>query len=180
MKDKIERATGAVVHVTRTVATLTLVAAVLLNFANIVGRYVFSAPIEWAEEGMLFLMVGIVFLDMAPVSLEGGHIRMDVIVNMLPPPARRLAEATAALLEVAVAGVVIWFGVPVIQKLAMFNQLSQAARIPVYIPQALVPIGFGLAALATLARLISGHASASAIETEAAKSQDLLVEDRRT
>ena len=61
-----------------------LLVAVALNFANIVGRYVFSAPIASAEEVMLFLLVGIVFLGNSVVGYEGKQLRMDVVLQALP------------------------------------------------------------------------------------------------
>ncbi|HKD25861.1 MAG TPA: hypothetical protein VKC66_08065, partial [Xanthobacteraceae bacterium] len=50
--------------------------AVALNAANIVGRYVFFRPIASAEEIMLFLLVGTVFLGNAIVGFEGKQLRM--------------------------------------------------------------------------------------------------------
>jgi TRAP-type C4-dicarboxylate transport system permease small subunit len=37
-----------------------------------------------------------------------------------------------------------------------FDQRSQAADVPLFIPQALIPIGLGLTAILTAARLILG------------------------
>ncbi len=45
----------------RVAAGLMLVASVGINFANIIGRYFFSVSIAWAEEVMLFLMIGACF-----------------------------------------------------------------------------------------------------------------------
>ena len=76
----------------RVTAGVLLVASVALNFANVVGRYFFSASIYWAEEVMLFLMVGCVFLGNGVVAWSGRQIRMDVIVGMMPPQAREGAR----------------------------------------------------------------------------------------
>ena len=58
-----------------------------------IGRYFFNASIYWAEEIMLFLMVGCVFLGNGVVAWSGRQIRMDVIVGMMP---RAGAEAACA------------------------------------------------------------------------------------
>ena len=60
---------------------LLLVASVGLNFANVIGRYFFNTSIYWAEEAMLFLMVGCVFLGNGVVAWSGRQLRMDVIVG---------------------------------------------------------------------------------------------------
>jgi TRAP-type C4-dicarboxylate transport system permease small subunit len=59
---------GALVSFIQALTAVLLLVAVALNFANIVGRYVFSAPIASAEEVMLFLLVGIVFLGNSVVG----------------------------------------------------------------------------------------------------------------
>jgi TRAP-type C4-dicarboxylate transport system permease small subunit len=134
-------------------AVLMLV-AVALNFANIVGRYVFFQPIASAEEVMLFLMVGTVFLGNAVVGYEGKQLRMDILLRALPPRMRRGLEIAADLTMIAVCVILIWLGWPAVQMLAEFDQRSQAAEIPMVIPQALVPIGLGLNACLVAVRLV--------------------------
>lgn len=134
-------------------ATATLLVAVALNFANVIGRYFFSAPIEWAEEVMLFMQVGVVFLAAVAVSREGRHIRMDVAVNLLPARARRIAEIFSQVVEITVAAAVTILAIPLVKQLAEFDQRSQAAQLPLAIPQALVPLGFALIAIAVAVRL---------------------------
>jgi TRAP-type C4-dicarboxylate transport system permease small subunit len=48
------------------------------------------------------------------------------------------------------------FAWPVVSMLFEFDQRSQAADVPLFIPQALIPIGLGLTAILTAARLILG------------------------
>jgi len=129
--------------------------AVALNAANIVGRYVFFRPIASAEEIMLFLLVGIVFLGNALVGFEGKQLRMDVILHALAPPWRRALDVAADLTMIAVCTILIVLGWPAVQMLAEFDQRSQAAEIPMVIPQALVPIGLGLNAFLVSVRLIA-------------------------
>ena len=129
--------------------------AVALNAANIVGRYVFLRPIASAEEIMLFLLVGTVFLGNAIVGFEGKQLRMDVILHALPPAWRRALDVAADLTMIAVCTILIVLGWPAVQMLAEFDQRSQAAEIPMVIPQALVPIGLGLNAFLVSVRLIA-------------------------
>lgn len=134
-------------------AVLMLV-AVALNATNIIGRYVFFHPIASAEEIMLFLLVGTVFLGNAIVGFEGKQLRMDVILHALPPALRRACDIAADLTMIAVCVILIVLGWPAVQMLAEFDQRSEAAEIPLVIPQALVPIGLGLNAFLVGVRLI--------------------------
>jgi TRAP-type C4-dicarboxylate transport system permease small subunit len=146
--------TGLVVGIQGLTAVLMLV-AVALNAANIVGRYVFFSPIASAEEIMLFLMVGMVFLGNAVVGFEGKQLRMDILLHALPPALRRGFDVAADLTMIAVCVTLIVLGWPAVEMLAEFDQRSEAAEIPLVIPQALVPIGLGLNAFLVGVRLIA-------------------------
>ncbi|HME27029.1 MAG TPA: TRAP transporter small permease [Acetobacteraceae bacterium] len=131
-----------------------LLIAVALDVANIVGRYVLFRPIASAEELMLFLLVGTVFLGNAIVGFEGRQLRMDVILHALPPTQRRALDITADVTMIVVCVSLIVLAWPAVQMLAEFDERSEAANFPLVIPQALVPIGLGLNAFLVGIRLI--------------------------
>src|SRR5713101_1318728 len=135
--------TALVLTIQGLTAVLMLV-AVALNAANIVGRYVFFRPIASAEEIMLFLLVGTVFLGNAVVGFEGKQLRMDVLIHALPPAVHRAFDIAADLTMIAVCIILIVLGWPAVAMLAEFDQRSQVAEIPLVIPQAMVPIGLAL------------------------------------
>ena len=65
-------------------AEVTFVGAALafastLLFANVVLRYVFLAPISWAEELSLYLIVWIVFVGGSVAVRTRGHIAIDLL-----------------------------------------------------------------------------------------------------
>lgn len=149
-------ATGVrwLLSITRAAAGICLIGSVAINFVNIVGRYFFSVSIPWAEEIMLFLMVGCVFTGCCAVAWEGRQIRMDVVVSMLPPKVRDFFGLLSELVLIATAGAVTAFAWPVISQLADFDERSQAANFPLVIPQAMIPIGYSLMALLVAVRLM--------------------------
>jgi C4-dicarboxylate transporter, DctQ subunit len=152
--DGVVRGVRGLLVVTRTASAIFLIASVAINFANIIGRYFFSVSIPWAEEIMLFLMVGCVFTGCCAVAWEGRQIRMDVVVTMLPPKLRELVNVLSELVMIAAAAAVTVFAWPVISDLAAFDERSQAANFPLVIPQAMVPIGYSLMGLLVALRLI--------------------------
>ena len=152
--DAVVKGVRWLLTLTRTVAAICLIASVALNFANIVGRYFFSVSIPWAEEIMLFLMVGCVFTGCCAVAWEGRQIRMDVVLVSLPPKLRELLNVLSELVLIATAAAVTVFAWPVITQLAEFDERSQAANFPLVIPQSMVPIGYSLMALLVALRLV--------------------------
>ncbi|MFZ2077232.1 MAG: TRAP transporter small permease [Xanthobacteraceae bacterium] len=154
MLDHIITGVRWLLAVTRAAAALFLITSVGINFVNIIGRYFFSVSIPWAEEIMLFLMVGCVFTGCCAVAWEGRQIRMDVVVAILPARLRDLIEILSELVMIAAAAAVTVFAWPVVTQLAAFDQRSQAANFPLYIPQAMVPIGYCLMGLLVAIRLL--------------------------
>src|SRR5271154_6173776 len=154
MMDGLVKGVRWLLMVTRTVSGICLLASVAINFVNIIGRYFFSVSIPWAEEIMLFLMVGCVFTGCCAVAWEGRQIRMDVVVNSLPPKLREFCNVLGELVMIAAAAAVTVFAWPVITQLAAFDERSQAANFPLVVPQAMLPIGSTLMALLVAVRLI--------------------------
>ena len=142
---------------TRSVSAILLIASVAINFINIVGRYVFSVSFTWAIEIILYLMVGAVFTGCCAVAWENRHIRMDVLLRTLPPKVSQFLSLLSDLVLIAAAIAVAVFAYPVIIQLAAFNERSAAANVPLFIPQAMVPIGYSLMALVVAVRLLIGH-----------------------
>jgi TRAP-type C4-dicarboxylate transport system permease small subunit len=156
MTDRLLRGVHGLVSALRVISGVLLVASVLLNFANVIGRYFFSDSIYWAEEVMLYLMVGCVFLGNGVVAWSGRQLRMDVIVGMMPARVQKLLALASELIFLVVATMVVTFSIPVVRDLWSFDQRSQSAEIPMYIPQAMVPVGLSLMVLLVIARLLSG------------------------
>jgi len=154
MRSALLRGAHALMAALRVTAGAMLIGSVAINFANIVGRYVFSVSIAWAEEAMLFLMIAAVFLAVPPVGWLGRHIRMDVVVSLLPPRARAIFEIASDLVTIGTCVMLAIFAWPVITMLAELDQRSETANIPMMIPQAVVPLGLLLMALLIAVRLI--------------------------
>jgi TRAP-type C4-dicarboxylate transport system permease small subunit len=157
MNEHVLRGVNALLAITRLLAAVLLVCSVALNFANVIGRYFFGASIPWAEEAMLFLMVGCVFLGNGAVVWSGRQIRMDLVVAMLPPPLRQAVELFSNVVFIATAVAIVIFAWPVIRDLAAFDQRSEAADFPLFIPQAMIPVGLSIMAFLVAIRILTGR-----------------------
>jgi C4-dicarboxylate transporter DctQ subunit len=156
MTDTVLRVVRGLVSLLRIAAGLLLLLSVTLNFANVVGRYLFNYSIYWAEEVMVFLMVGCVFLGNAVVAWSGRQIRMDVIVNMMPDKLREALNLFSELLFIVAASMIVVFAWPVIRDLWDFDQRSQSADMPLVYPQGAIPLGLSLMVLLVVIRLMTG------------------------
>ena len=153
LRTRAPRAIETLIAFIQALTAALLLIAVAINFANIVGRYAFLSPIASAEEVMLFLFVATVLLGNSVVGWKGRQIRMDILLHALPRTWRRAFDVLADLAVIAVSITIIVVGWPAIEMLAEFDERSQAANIPLVIPQALIPIGLALNAILVAARL---------------------------
>jgi len=156
MIDHMLRAMRGLLAIIRVLSGVLLICSVALNFANIIGRYFLHSSIPWAEEVMLFLMVGCVFLGNGIVTWSDRHIRMDVIVHMMPEKIRELLALLSEFALFVTATALVIFAWPVIQQLVAFDQRSMAANIPLAIPQAMLPLGLLIMAFIVAGRLLAG------------------------
>jgi len=147
------RAVDAIMRVMRAIIAVLLVLSVLLNFSNVIGRKFLNSPIVGAEEVMNFLMVAVVFLGAGVVAYDGTHINMEIVIDRFPPRLRDSFRALAQIAAIAIVVILVTLGIPIVEHLAQFDERSQAANVPLWIPQAMVPIGLTLLGLGALARL---------------------------
>ena len=161
MIKQLGRGAQGVMHAVRIASGMLLVGSVVVNFANIIGRYFLSVSIPWAEEVMLFLMIACVFLNCGLVGWAGRQIRMDAFVSLLPSRLRAIVELVCELVVVATCLVLAVLSWPVVSMLAELDERSQAANIPLVLPQAMMPIGFLIMAFLIAIRLLA-HGGAPA------------------
>jgi TRAP-type C4-dicarboxylate transport system permease small subunit len=151
----LSRSAKALVVVLRIAAGTMLMLSVGINFANIIGRYIFSVSLYWAEEAMLFLMIGCVFFGATQAGWLGRHIRMDVVISLLPPRTRKFFDVLSDIVTILTCVAVAVFAWPVMTMLYQLDQRSETANIPLVIPQSAVPIGLLLMAILIAVRLFA-------------------------
>jgi TRAP-type C4-dicarboxylate transport system permease small subunit len=145
--------------------------SIAINFANIAGRYLFSAPVLWAEEILNYLMVWSVFLGAVLVTWEGRHIKMDLISVRIPSPAREAVNAITAAVFAAVCAFMVVQSWTAMRVALEIDQRSVAAEIPMALAHVGVLLGFAGMLIAVLFRLRHYVRNAFGSETEAAQKQ---------
>jgi len=141
-----------VLGVIRAVLGALILVGVGINFANVVGRYVFLKPIIWAEEILVFIMVWCVMLGATLVTWENQHLRMDAVYHLAPPRVRRWLNLLSTLAFLVAAVFLLVQSVRVVAVIAGTGQRSVVAEIPMVIPYGAIPLSFGLIVLALLLR----------------------------
>ncbi|NVK34715.1 MAG: TRAP transporter small permease [Rhodobacteraceae bacterium] len=87
---------------------LMLMAMMALTVCDVIGRYVFNAPVVGATELTGVLLAAIIFLGVPAVSLDTEHVTVDLVSDRVPRwivPFRRLATG---LISSGILMVVAW------------------------------------------------------------------------
>ena len=116
--------------VLRVAAGAMLVASVAINFANIIGRYFFSVSLSWAEEAMLFLMIGCVFLGAARSAGSAATSAWTSSSRCCRRAARAGFEMFSDLVTIATCVMLAVFAWPVMTMLAELDQRSDIGQHP--------------------------------------------------
>ncbi|WP_051332537.1 TRAP transporter small permease [Cucumibacter marinus] len=154
-----------------TVAGLMLAVITIVVFVSVMGRYLFTSPIPDSFDLARLLMGATIMWGFAALGFRGRHISVDLISHILPPVARRLVDAFAAL---------VLLGFTALLAYMMFSRVSSAyfsgettfdLRLPVWPFVALTWGGAAAAVLTTAIRLVlivTGRAEALEAEAGAA------------
>jgi len=130
-----------------------LLVATAINFANVIGRYLFGAAIFWTEEILVFIVIWSVFLAVPAIAYRGDHVSMDLFAARFPPGWRRVVNLAMVVLLVACGTFVVVQSYRVVTLHARMGGVSVAAGVPLSIPHAALLVGFVLTVLAVLARV---------------------------
>ena len=154
-----------------------ILAGIAVNFANVIGRYVFLKPVIWADETMVYIMVWTVFMGAVLVSFEGQHLKMDFFSIMLPSPWKEILNGIATVSFLAVCVFVVPQTWTVVKLVWDFGQRSVVAEIPMVIPHSALLLGFVLMFLAVVLRFrsyVKGQFAGDTVEKYGGKESDEL------
>ena len=126
---------------------------VLLATSNILGRWLFSLPIDgyvdWVEQAMAF----IAFLGIAYTKRLGGHIRMDIVISRLHGRFLWFAELVSVALMLLVTLVLIYGSYLHFWRAYDIGDSSLDIHLPTWPAKLVVPFALTVLALRLLLQL---------------------------
>ena len=132
-----------------------LLAAIVINIANVVGRYVFGVSVAWAEEVMSYIIIWGVFISIGAITYQGLHLRMDLLVLTVRGNIARFLGALTVILMLVCALFVLRQSFQILTFYIGNGETSMGARIPLVYPHAALVVGFLLMAVAAIVRFKS-------------------------
>ena len=124
----------------------------LATVANVVARYLFNSPIQWAEEFSRYAFIWIVFLGAVVCTKHKRHIGIDSLVKILPGHVQPWVNLAADLITSALMVIIIWYGWILTRNA---TQTTATLNVPQYIIYIVVPASGLLGLLYSLGELRS-------------------------
>jgi TRAP-type C4-dicarboxylate transport system permease small subunit len=135
------------VKIPHVICGVLLMAAIAINVANVVGRYIFSRPVDWAEEVLIYLIVWGVFISLGSITYQGIHLRMDLLVMRVKGWLRVFLGGLTAILMLVCSVFMLFQTFSILRLYIASGETSMGAKIPLVYPHTALLVGFaGLAA----------------------------------
>jgi TRAP-type mannitol/chloroaromatic compound transport system permease small subunit len=148
----IERLVDAVGRATSWLA----LAIVVLMATNVVLRYLFSYGSVWAQELEWHLLAPLILFAIAYAFLKGEHVRVDVMYTHFSERNKALVNMIAAALCLAIAVIIVILSIQYVEQSYSIGERSSdpGGLTHRWILKALIPVGFVLVALQSLAEMV--------------------------
>ncbi|ALG89587.1 MULTISPECIES: TRAP transporter small permease [Actibacterium] len=122
-----------------------------LTVVDVIGRYLFSAPLTGATELTEILLACVIFIGLPAVSLDDEHVTVDLITGKLPAAIQPFRRAILLLASGVVLAVIAWRLWAHAGQIAGYGGTTNSLRLPVAPVAYLCAICTGLAAGITFA-----------------------------
>jgi C4-dicarboxylate transporter DctQ subunit len=148
-------AAAALVRFEGRVAAFGLMLMLFQVCLEIVLRNFFNTSFLWSEEVSRYLMIWSVYFGAAAAVGTGGHLRIDMLIDHVPAPMRRVLDTLAELWVLSFSVALSWAGYIVVSDSFQMGMVSADSNLPLQLGwvQLVIPITFALSAVHAAWRL---------------------------
>lgn len=139
------RAVGTVSTACGVLAAAMILVSVLITCQMIWVRFVMGLSTIWQTEAVIYLMIGATLIGLPYVQRVKGHVNVDLVPMLLPPPLRRALALVTLGLTLAIIGAMAFHGWELFYVALERGWTSDTVwGVPLWIPYLAMPVGFGL------------------------------------
>ena len=150
----LERIDRAIAKAEKLIVVLLLSLMILVAFLQIVLRNFWATGLTGGDPFVRYMVVWVGFIGAALATHQGKHIKIDVLSHWLPSRANHLLQG---LLNLISAGICGFLAIAAFRFVQFESQLGGTTfmGLPVWIPQVIIPVAFGIIALRFVLAFIS-------------------------
>jgi TRAP-type C4-dicarboxylate transport system permease small subunit len=110
--------------------------------AGVFFRYVLNNSLAWTEDSSILMMIWVAFLIAPWAYRQGGHVGIELILDMMPKPVFRIVRIVLNLL-------ILWLLMRFMQEAIIyvsrgFNMRANTIPVPIAYFRTIVPISLGM------------------------------------
>ena len=136
---------------------LALVAFIILTFSviyEVIARSIFNKPTIWSLEIVTYMISCVAFFGSAYVLRINKHLEINLFTKILPIKIRLFFNLIANIIAFIFCFIAFYYGCKLINLSYILGVVSVSElRVPLWIPQMTVPIGFFALSLEFLVRI---------------------------
>ena len=138
------RRIDSVVAIFEMLLAVALLGAIVLNFVNVVARYLADFTIEGSDEIEIYILIWIAFLGAALVTWRGLHLRMDVLIKLAGARVRQVVTIAEVFVTLITASFVGYQSYLYVRRIYNLGAVSDIAQLPTWIPHSAVVVSLVL------------------------------------
>lgn len=155
MLRKIEICIAWLCKIAISLSAIFLMSIFLLICYAVFMRYFYGQPQPWIDEIIGWLLVGSVMFAVPEIQRRGEHIGIDLVLTKASIKNKRLLMLFSTFTVFLCAMIFVREGWVMVKFSHMLNVLSnQVPEVPLFLVQALIPLGFAIMGLVSLMQFI--------------------------
>ncbi len=126
----------------------------IINFCNVLSRYVFHNSWAFTEELCVMMFVYVSFFGAAVAVKRRQHLGFTLILDKLPPALKLLFNIVISTMIIGFLGIMIYYGILVCENQLRYKSITAALRISTAYASACIPLSGVLIIIRTIQVLI--------------------------
>ncbi|MCL1999944.1 MAG: TRAP transporter small permease [Planctomycetes bacterium] len=109
---------------------VSLVILVTVTFFGVFMRYLFNNPFVWLDEVQMILIVWLTCFGAAAAMRKGGHIAIDMVVELLPKKMRQHLSLLILLVVILILSFLTWNSFGLVRQQYNFRRVTDILELP--------------------------------------------------
>ena len=144
-----DRAARPIHHVIAWLCAALLLTMMAMTVVDVIGRYVFSTPVQGSIELTELMLLAVIFLGLPAATLDREHVTVDLITDRLSGIVERVRRPVILIGGALVQAVIGWRLWITATQVAGYGGTTASLKIPV------APFGYAAAVLCGISTCIT-------------------------
>ncbi len=142
MKRVIELLNEFIERIESFLIVLFVIVMLLLAFGQVIFRMFFHIGFPWADDLLRHLVLWVGFVGASIGTRKNRHITIDVFSRILPPRVKPFVEFLTLLMASVISFFLFLSAKDFVKMEKEFMEMSVTLKLPLWILQIIIPIGF--------------------------------------